>query len=272
MMNFLKVALFSLVVIGFFAGYSNWGIPQIEPAAPPVEEVLDLGAMTMDDFIALGGKIYNGKGTCTLCHNAVGGRAPMLDTAAGLVAERLKDARYKGEASDAEGYLLESLVNPSAFVVAGFGKKGTADAESPMPDVSGGSVGLSEVELAAVVAFLQDLGGTDVTVEIPSGAQASDESDDEEGEPRAAYASIEELIAEQSCGACHKVAGEEGDVGPDLNGIGAKYDRDYLRRSILDPNADIGQGFEADTMPAEYGTTLYAQELEMLIDYLAKLK
>ena len=155
MKQFFTVVAFILLTIGFFAGYSNFGIPQIEPAPPPKEEKLDLGSMTMDQFIALGDRIFQGKVTCTLCHNSLG-RAPMLGTIAEVFPKRLKDERSKGEAEDLEAYLVESLVEPSAFVVAGFGKKGTNDAESPMPNVSGGSIGLSEAEVAAVVAYLQD--------------------------------------------------------------------------------------------------------------------
>ena len=65
MRQFLAVVAFFLMTIGLFAGYSNYGIPQIEPA-PPSEEMLDLGSMNMDQFIALGDRIFNGKGTCTL--------------------------------------------------------------------------------------------------------------------------------------------------------------------------------------------------------------
>ena len=67
--------------------------------------------MTMDGFVALGEKIYQGKGTCTLCHNAVGGRAPLLDKGRRVwCPKRLADARYKGAAEDVESYLMESLV------------------------------------------------------------------------------------------------------------------------------------------------------------------
>jgi len=71
MRNLLKVILFSLLTIGFFAGFANFGIPRIEPAAPPTEEVVDLSTMTMDSFIALGDRVFNGKGTCMLCHTEV---------------------------------------------------------------------------------------------------------------------------------------------------------------------------------------------------------
>jgi len=273
MRKFFTVVAFSLFTIGFFTWFSNFGIPQINPAPPPVEEDVDLTAMTMDRFVVLGEKIYNGKGTCTLCHNAVGGRAPLLDQVVGLVPERLADPRYKGGAKDVASYLQESLTEPSAYVVAGFGKKGSNDNESPMPNIAAGSIGLSEAELKAVVAYLQQWNGAEVTVKIPTGTEAAPEDDDEdESEGRELLATAEEVIAEFSCGACHKVAGEEGEVGPDLSAIGTKRDKGHLRQSILDPNAEISEGFEPDAMPADYGEQLYAKELELVVEYLAALK
>ncbi|MBC8338465.1 MAG: c-type cytochrome [Alphaproteobacteria bacterium] len=269
MRQFLMVVAFTLLTVGLFAGYSNFGIPQIEPAQPPKQEKIDLGAMTMDKFIALGEKIFNGKGTCTLCHNNLG-RAPMLGGTAGLVPKRLVDPRYKGEATNVEEYLIESFVKPSAFVVAGFGKKGTNDTVSPMPDVSAGSIRLNDAEIKAVVAYLQDSGGAEVTVKIPT--DAPEQTEQTEGEPRAPFETPEQAIAELGCGACHKVATEEGEVGPDLTKIGGLRDKAYLRQAILDPNADITEGFEKDQMPPDYGAQMYAQELEMMVDYLAGLK
>jgi len=273
MRKFFAVVGFSLATIGFFTWFSNFGIPQIDPAPPPVEEKIDLTAMTMDQFVALGEKIYQGKGTCTLCHKAVGGRAPLLDKVVGLVPERVADPRYKGKAKDVEGYLYESLTEPSAYVVAGFGKSGSNDAESPMPNIAAGSIGLSDAELKAVVAYLQQWNGAEVTVKIPTGTEAAPEDDNEDdGEGRKLLATAEEVIAEFGCGACHKVAGEEGEVGPDLSVVGAKRDKKHLRQSILNPNAEISEGFEPDAMPDDYGEQLYAKELELVVEYLAALK
>ncbi len=274
MRQFLTVIAFSLLTIGFFAGYSNFGIPQIEPAPPPKEEKLDLGSMTMDQFIALGERIFNGRGTCTLCHNALG-RAPELGTIGEVSAARLADPDYEGGAADIAGYLIESLIEPSAFVVPGFGKKGTNDTESPMPDVSGGGVGLSEAEIAAVVAFLQDSSGAEVTVEIPTDLGAKEEGEgeeEEEAEPREAISDPKELMTMFTCDACHMVNGEGGEVGPDLSKIGASRDRAYLRRAILEPNADIAEGFEPDMMPEDMGEQIYVKELEILLDFLTGLK
>jgi mono/diheme cytochrome c family protein len=271
MKTFACVVGFSLLVIAFFAGYSSFGIPQIQPAPPPVEEKLDLAAMTMAQFVALGERIYEGRGTCPLCHNPVGGRAPLLDEAALVAEERLKDARYQGAARDAAEYLHESMAEPSAYVVAGFGKTGSNDTVSPMPNILTGRIGLSDPEVKAVIAYLQDLSGVEVTVEIPSEPVAEEEVAPE-GAPRPAFATPEDAIAEFACGGCHRVAGEEGELGPDLSRIGALRDKDHLRRSILDPNAEVAEGFEPELMPEDYGTQLYAVELEMLVDYLAGLK
>lgn len=272
MRNLLKVVVFGLVTVGLFAGYSNFGIPPIEPEPPPKREKLDLGAMTMDQFVALGEKTFNGKGTCTLCHNAVGGRAPPLDKVGTVARARLADARYQGKATDVESYLYESMVDPSAYVVAGFGKAGTNDTVSPMAAVSTGSIGLSEAEIKAVIAYLQEISGIEVTVEIPTDLGVESVKERHEEAKRPPLDTPEQAIAEFGCGACHKVAGEEGELGPDLTAIGAERDKVYLRRSILDPNADIAEGFEADVMPGDYGERLYAKELEMLVDYLAGLK
>jgi len=279
MTNFLKVSGFSLLMIGGFAAYSNFGIPQIMPAPPPVEEKLELGAMTMDQFVVLGGKIYNGKGTCTLCHNAMG-RAPMLDKIGAVAAENLKNPNYQGAAKTVEEYLHESLVKPSAFVAAGFGKAGSNDTESPMPDVSGGGIGLAEAEIAAVIAYLQDSSGSEVTVSIPAMPAAG--AGTSNAEEAALLKTPEEIIAKYTCGVCHiftghAVAGHDlearpGTLGPSLARIGATKNKEYLRQSILDPDAVIAKGYAPGMMPRTYGEQLKAQELEMLVNYLAKSK
>jgi cytochrome c5 len=270
MKNFLKVVGFCTLIICSFGAYATFGIPRIKPAPPPVEEKLDLGAMTMDQFIALGDRVYNGKGTCTLCHNEMG-RAPMLDKIVTVAADRMADARYKGEAKNAEEYLYESFVKPSAYVVAGFGKAGSNDTESPMPDVSAGGIGMSEAEVLAVIAYLQDSGGAEVTVEIPTDVP-EESADEAEAGGRAPYETAEAAIEELTCGMCHMIGEEEGEMGPDLRKIGGSKDKDYLRRALIDPNADIAEGFDADMMPDTYGEDLSAKEMEMLVDYMAGLK
>jgi quinoprotein glucose dehydrogenase len=50
--------------------------------------------------------------------------------------------------------------------------------------------------------------------------------------------------AEAACMRCHKVKGEGGDVGPDLADVAKKMGREYVLRSIVDPNAVIAKGYD----------------------------
>lgn len=269
MKTFLKVVIFSLAVILFYAFYANKMIPQVKPAPPPAEAKLDMGSLTMEQFIHLGDEIYHGKGTCELCHNPVGGRAPLLEQVGKVAEERLKDSRYKGKAKTGEEYIRESMVEPSAFVVAGFGVTGTNDTQSPMPNVSTGAIGLKGFEVDAVIAYLQQKAGVTVTVQLPKEAPSAAEEKAHEAAPAK---NAQEVVTKYDCGACHKIAGQVGALGPDLTKIGAKKNKDYLRRAILNPNADIASGFPAGMMPPDYGTKMLAGEVEMLVDYMAKSK
>jgi putative heme-binding domain-containing protein len=49
------------------------------------------------------------------------------------------------------------------------------------------------------------------------------------------------------CSRCHKIHGEGGELGPDLSGVGSKYDRGFLIESILYPSRQIAEGY-AQTM------------------------
>jgi cytochrome c5 len=272
MRSLAKVVIFSLLAIGSFVLFTTVYIPPIQPSPPPVEEAIDVGAMTMEQFIAMGDRIFNGKGTCTLCHNAVVKRAPLFEASGDIPAigvratDRIKDGRYKGKAASAAEYIEESMREPSAYVVAGFGVTGTNDTVSPMPVITAGAIGLNEVEVKAVVAHLQNLSGTDVTVEIPKGKPAEDKKDAAAPEPAK---TAEEVVDKLGCGACHKIAGAQGAIGPDLTHIGSKRKADYLRRAVLDPNADVAPGFPPGMMPQDFKDKMTAGELELLVNYLS---
>lgn len=267
-MTFVKVMGFSLFVLLSYTFIANI-VPQFQSDAP-VEEEIEVGSLDMAGMVSWGGRLFSGKGNCTLCHNNLG-RAPDLlemDLAIDLPA-RLQDARYQGEASDVEGYLRESMTDPSAFVVAGFGKKGSSDSVSPMPTINAPPTELSNTEIDALIAYLQDLGGFDPTVPLPTEGDAVDEGDEDEEEEVAATGL--EAINKYSCGACHDLEGSEADMGPRLNGIADKMDRSGVRQAIIDPNEEITEGFEEDIMPDFFGEEMRAQELELIIDYLMSL-
>jgi cytochrome c oxidase cbb3-type subunit III len=45
------------------------------------------------------------------------------------------------------------------------------------------------------------------------------------------------------CAACHTIRGRGGPIGPDLTDVGARSSPAYLRRSIVDPQAEVPSGF-----------------------------
>jgi len=77
-----------------------------------------------------------------------------------------------------------------------------------------------------------------------------------------------------SCTRCHKV-GElgEGVVGPNLATLATRKGPDYIRKSLVDPQADIAEGYPVAVSPMPpYGLLLKPQELEDVLAYLATLK
>ncbi len=173
MNNFLKITLFGALLILFYTLFSVYYVPDVDThkksgkaqrVVLPIEEV---------GPVAYGEEVYYGRGGCAQCHDSAGGRAPVLDSVAAEAAARYTSAEYTGTASDAIGYLRESMVEPSAFVVAGYGTLIGKRIISPMPDVSSGSISLDPVEIAAVIAYMQAIAGLEVTVEIPQGPEAT---------------------------------------------------------------------------------------------------
>ena len=71
------------------------------------------------------------------------------------------------------------------------------------------------------------------------------------------------------CTACHTVAGySNGVVGPELTNIYAEKGPDYIRESIMMPNAVITDGFAAGIMPQNLGELLTAEQIDNIIAFL----
>ncbi len=79
------------------------------------------------------------------------------------------------------------------------------------------------------------------------------------------------LFQAMACGGCHIVNGEGGAVGPDLTNVYAEQGEDYVRESILDPEAAIAEGFVAGLMPATFGDTLSTENIDDLVAFLASV-
>jgi mono/diheme cytochrome c family protein/cytochrome c551/c552 len=267
MTTILKTVGFSATLIGSFTAVT-YLLPQMVEEAP-VEEVMDLETMTMETFIVVGEKLYDGKGTCSLCHNALG-RAPdlIVKNAVQIAAERLSDPQYQGRAADSESYLRESMLDPNIYVVSGFGKKGTQDSESPMPAVNKAPIELSDTEVDAIIAFLQAKDGNPVTVTLPVNTLSAEPASNSNSAPEASVANDPlEALDKFACKACHSILESESPIGPSLNDVGARLTTVEIRESIISPNAVIAEGY-APMMP-DQSESMTVKELEMLVEFLS---
>lgn len=251
-----------LLVLGTLAAYTLVAnsIPQMQSQVP---QTLDLtGDLTPQQLVAAGEGVYNGAGGCAACHG-LGTRAPNLLTdekGTGLIGARC-GSREPGKSC--KDYLFEALTNPTAFVVPGY--------QPIMPDMRRT---LPADQVWAVIAFLENHGGTvDVTSEDLRASQA-DAPSSTAAAPAAASNKPEDIIAAGGCMGCHALRGQGGTVAPSFDGIGARSNRDELRESILDPNAKVAPAYEAmrGVMPQTFGQQLTAGQLEALVTYLASLR
>jgi cytochrome c553 len=76
-----------------------------------------------------------------------------------------------------------------------------------------------------------------------------------------------------ACASCHMVNAKGGDVGPILDGIAVRSDKDYILESLMDPNAKLAKGYEDLTispMPP-LGVLLKEQEVADILAFLDTL-
>jgi len=76
-----------------------------------------------------------------------------------------------------------------------------------------------------------------------------------------------------ACIRCHMIGGKGGPIGPPLDDIASRKESDYILRSLIDPTAEIAEGFKAEISPMPpMGVLLKPQELADVMAYLATLK
>ena len=80
------------------------------------------------------------------------------------------------------------------------------------------------------------------------------------------------LFRTYACATCHELdsvpQSKGSSDGPALNGIGAQG-ADYIRESILDPSAQVVEGYEDGLMPQDFATQISADELDTLVTFLS---
>ena len=261
----VKVSLFALLVMGAYTYVAN-SIPQIQ-SVPQQELTLEGGNVTNEQLVKAGEGIFKGKGTCEICH-AIGQKGTRAPDLAGVGAR----AGKRKPGISAKAYIIESLLDPGAYLVEGY--------PAIMPKVDRPPIGLNRSELWAISAFLESLGGTvDVKLEdLPrdAGALAGGGAGPAAelklpGDPKAGQAIF---MGKGACIGCHK-AGSIGasPVGPDLSQIAKIQTPEYIMAKILNPAAmGTVSGYPPNVMPPIFGQTLTAREYIDLVSFLLTLK
>ena len=175
-----------------------------------------------------GEEIFKTKGTCEICHRIgqKGTRAPDL---AGIGA---RAAKTKPGMSGKQ-YIIESLLQPGAFIVEGY--------PPIMPAVDKPPIALNRSEVWALTAFLESLGGTvDVTLDdIPktAGAAAAGGAPAEVKMPGDAEGRQGRVHRTRAAAwpATRRATSRASPVGPDLSQIAKIQTPDYIMKKILDP-------------------------------------
>jgi len=183
---------------------------------------------------------------CLGCHSRDGSTmvGPTFQGIAGRTVKVERDGRQVELTTDAD-YLRRAILEPAAEIVAGYPPVMPAYADQ-----------LDEAQLEAMVNSL--LGKT--VASKPDGAR---------------------IAQNNGCLGCHSLDGTRL-VGPTLQGIAGREvqvqrdgkpaklmtDRDYLRRALLEPNAEIVESYPPAMPP--YGH-LSDAEIEALLDYLEGL-
>jgi len=265
--NVMKLLTFSLAVIWFYAFVAG-----LVPESSTAVNLTELDWSDPEAVAEQGALVFNGKGQCAACHtvdtSAPKGRCPDL-TDIGINAA----SRVPG--TDAKTYLIESLYEPHKYLVPGYGKI--------MPEIWKAPIALSKLEIEAVIAYLQSLGGEIDPTPFDEPIDRADTATAAAALPPLLTGDPElgkKVFVTAACISCHAVTGIESPAAgetttdfevvtaPDLSEIAAFNDMRYLEESILLPSEQIVSGYGAVTVRANgttYQGTLVSQDTEQIV-------
>ncbi len=251
---FLRVALFTVGLVLVFVWIGEVITRISGEGGRQASAVVTGGDITPET----GEAIFWGKGKCSTCHAAgsrgasirgpnQGESGPLGMPIGARAVERARErAQALGRPFTATEYLVESVVDPGAYVVQGY--------KNEMPNPTRPPISLKPDEVRAVVTYLQSLGGTVdlATITLPAGltARASQAGSAEEvrpylpGDPKKGEALFFDPDSNAGCGKCHRVGDRGGGVGPELTHVAGTRDLKFIVESILEPSKQIASGYE----------------------------
>jgi putative heme-binding domain-containing protein len=283
MKGFVNATFFTVAVLGIYI-YIAAEITRISGGAKR-------GGDTIGRSPEVGETIFWGKGKCHTCHSlgdegsAV--RAPNLGAhgnefplpIATRAAERAKEISEKtGKPMTAADYIIDSHLNPSAYVVDGY--------KDEMPTVWKPPIALNLDEIFSVDLYLQSQGGepnpealtasplyAELQKKTATAAEATTVAFRPylEGDPEKGREMFFDLEGKAACAKCHAVGDQGGTVGPELTHVSGTRELPYIIESILEPSAIIVSGFEpylVITIDQDYLTGIKKEETEESITLL----
>jgi len=88
--------------------------------------------------------------------------------------------------------------------------------------------------------------------------------------PEGEAAAGEAVFTDTGCGSCHtfSAAGTSAEVGPNLDESLQGQDAQYIYEAIVNPDAQIAEGFQPGIMPKTFGEQLDDKQLGDLVAFL----
>jgi mono/diheme cytochrome c family protein len=125
------------------------------------------------------------------------------------------------------------------------------------------------IVLAASGLLLAGCGGGKIVSPLPTTIEGKiPTTPSVKGDPVAG----KQVFLSQGCGSCHTFskAGSTGTVGPNLDkGLKGKTP-DFVKESIVSPNAVVTPGYQPNIMPQTYGASLKPKQLADLVAFLTQ--
>ncbi len=224
----------------------RWALATVLLAA-----ILSTGCGQQEEANLVNGKrLFTGEGQCAACHvlqraGSGGVLGPNLD-------ESFGPSRRDGLGqSTVEGIVLRQIDQT---------RRGSAMPEDLV-------TGQDARDVAAYVAQAAGMSGADPGGLASAGQPLGDPSD-----------RGKQIFNAAGCGSCHALSdvGTSATVGPSLDNLAGASPQpglspaEYVRESIVDPEAYVVQGFQPDGMP-DYSARLDDTQVNELVGYLARV-
>lgn len=256
--NWIKAPFFTIALVGLFI----WAGEIVTRASGGGASVPLGEGVSVEN----GEQIFWDVGKCHTCHS-VGtrgstvrcpnlGQAPLgppIGVRAGTrAAERSAQVDHTMSATE---YLVESIADPSAYVVEGY--------KDEMPKVFEPPISLNPDQITSVVLYLQSIGGAPDpgAIVLPAnirqastGGGGADlwqpylEGDSTRGEQL-----FFDVDGPAPCAKCHRVGERGANVGPELTSVAGTRTAQFIIESIVSPSAEIASGYEASLIQLTNG-------------------